>query len=486
MLFSLGERYILIALSLISGVIIARLLTPEEIGLYSVSVAVVGITQVLRDFGVGNFLIQEKNLTDSHVKTAFGLSLIIGLLLFSVVYSGAPLAAEYYNDPRIVDTMRISSLNFLVLPFCSISLALLRRSMAFQKLAYVTVVAASVAFLIGVIFAYNGFGPSSLAISSVSGNVVTGFGTWLIRQDRKVFLPSLTEWRSLLKFGAQSSIASVVTSISMDINDLVLGKILGFASVAMISKAQGMMNMFHRDLMSAVRNVTYPAYAKAHRDGEHIENKYIGSISMVTVFAWPFYGFVSLFSLEIIRLMFGAQWDESASLVSVFCFAGACAATSSLVTSLMMAVGRNDLVMLSELIFQPFRACLIIGAALIFKSLIACATAYLIAFVFYPPFIYSFKERCIKTDYRSLIKNLWLSAKVTMVSLSVPFVICIGIGMRRDAPMAYSLLFISMFFLMASWMSAIVFFKHPLLHDPLFKKFLQYSKLIKFGDNYER
>lgn len=465
---SMAERYVLIAIALIGNILIARLLTPEEIGIYSVSLAVIGIAQVLRDFGIGNFLIQEKNLTESHIRTAFGISMLIGGTMFVVIYFSAPFAERFYNESRLLETMRISALNFLVLPFCSISLALLRREMAFHRLVIVTLAAAIVGFIITLSLAYSGYGPNSMAIGAVAGNIVTGMGAWLARTDRKLLLPGFSEWRVLLKFGTQSSIASVVTSIAMDINDLVLGKVLGFAPVAMISRAQGLMNLFHRDLMSAVRNVAYPSFAKAHRDGESLEDRYVASVTAVTVFAWPFYGFTALFSLEILRLMFGAQWDSAATLVPIFCLAGAFAATSNLILSAVMAVGRNDLVMQAELLFQPVRVILIVSAALIFKSLMACAVAYLIAFAFHTPFLYIFKAKCIPNDLSNLYLNLLLSAKVTILSLIIPAVVALKFGYVRSNPIGLDVMVFLAAITIVSWLAALVIFKHPLRNDPFY------------------
>ena len=81
------ERYFSIVLALGSNMVLARLLTPEQIGVYSVSLAVIGVAHVLREFGVGNFLIQQKDLHDDHVRTAFGLALAVGGLLALAILS---------------------------------------------------------------------------------------------------------------------------------------------------------------------------------------------------------------------------------------------------------------------------------------------------------------------------------------------------------------------------------------------------------------
>lgn len=149
----------------------------------------------------------------------------------------------------MVEILQISSLNFFVLPFCTISLSLLRRSLIFNRLAVVAVSAAIVGFMVTVGLAWNGFGAKSMAIGAVVTNIVTGAGAWFAREDRRLLMPGFSEWRSVLHFGSRTSAAAVITTISMDINDLVVGRILGMGSVAMISRAQGLMYLFHRDLM---------------------------------------------------------------------------------------------------------------------------------------------------------------------------------------------------------------------------------------------
>lgn len=475
---SLAERYAMIAIGLLSSMIIARLLTPEEVGIYSVSLAVIGIAQVLRDFGIGNYLIQVKDLTDKHISTAFGFSLLMGGSLFIIVILAAPYAGSFYSDERLVQTMRLSALNFIVLPFCSISLSLLNRDMLFSRIVTVNLIAAVFALAATISLAYNGHGPNSMAIGAVVGNVITGIGAWIARTDRKLLLPGLSEWRAILNFGGQSSIASVVTTIAIDINDLAIGKLMGFGPVAMFSRAQSLTNMFSANIIAAVRRVAYPAFSRAHREGESLETRYVSSVAALTVMAWPFYGFGALYSLELLRLLFGSQWDEAAGLMPFFCIAGFFSASSNLILTAVMAVGRIDLVTKSELIFQPLRIVLIISAAMIWETLIACAIAFVIAFIIHTPFLYAFKARCIPNDYSALLSNLWLSAKVTIATLIGPAVVAIYAGIDREEPVSLALLGIAIAMGLTSWLFSLIVFKHPISTDPLFMRIT--SKLPHF------
>lgn len=467
---SLLERYLTILLALAGNIILARMLTPEQIGIYSVSLAVIGIAQVLRDFGIGNFLIQAKNLTLDHIRTAYGISLIIGGSLFLIVAASAPWIAGFYADERMVSTLRISAMNFLVLPFCTISIALLRRDMRFQSLLYVSLASAVAGFAGAVGGAWLGMGPDSMAIGAVAMNITTGLGAWLARPDRKLLSPSLGQWRTLVGFGAQSSAANIVTSISIDINDLVTGKLLGFAPVALLSRAMGLMNLFHRDVMGAVRNVAYPAFARSHREGEALEPIYVKSVSMVCLVAWPFYGFVSLFAPEIMRLMFGPQWDAAVPLVALFCLAGAFAAPASLTNPVIMASGRNDLVARAELIFQPLRAAAIAITVLSTRSLYACAMAYVLTYAIYIPFIYLVKQRCLRNDYAALRGGLWVSAQVCLLALAGPLVVAVEAGLGRSAPASLLSLLVATSLAGTGWLAGVYLFRHPITLEPPFQR----------------
>jgi lipopolysaccharide exporter len=374
-------------------------------------------------------------------------------------------------------TMRISSLNFLVLPFCTISLALLRRDMLFNRLVTVTLIAAVVGFAVTISLAYAGYGPNSMAVGAVATNVVTGMGAWLARSDRQLLLPSFSEWRSLLSFGGQSAAANVVTTISMDINDLALGKMLGFAPVAMISRAQGLMNLFHRDIMSAIRNVAYPTFAKAYRHGDELEPRHAHAVACVTGVAWPFYVFIGLFSVDLLRLMFGDQWDNAAPLVAWFCLAGAAAATCNLVTSLLMAIGRIDLVTKLELIIQPARAALIVLVAFYFRSIELVVVTFAVVFLAAVPVIYHFKGRAIKTDWRALFKSLWKSLMVTTICAFLP--ILLNQYLRGpDGATSTLILLLALAIMAIAWFCALRVADHPLSREPLYLHFVNY---LPFG-----
>ena len=206
LLFSFAERYALIIINLASNLLIARLLTPAQIGVYSVTLAVMSIAQVLRDFGVASYLIQEKELTDDHIRTALGVTLVIGVGLGLVVFGAAPWVADFYREPLMRDLLWLASLNFLLLPFSTISLALLRRRLAFKALAIVNLVATLAGAVTSVGLCWAGYGPRGLVTGTLVVSATTGFAAGWAPGARRRLRPRLSQWRRRSPLGAPSSV----------------------------------------------------------------------------------------------------------------------------------------------------------------------------------------------------------------------------------------------------------------------------------------
>jgi O-antigen/teichoic acid export membrane protein len=177
------------------------------------------------------------------------------------------------------------------------------------------------------------------------------------------------------------------------------------------------MNLFHRDFMGTVRGVAFPAFARANREGDSVEARFSSSLTIIVAIAWPFYGFVAMFPLEILRLVFGPQWDAAAPLVPYFCIAGAFGATVSLIPTVMLAVGRPNLVALADLIVQPVKAVTLTAIVYQYRDLRMFVVVYMVISILAVPYFYAFKERCLPSDFRSIATSMARNGLLTATTL---------------------------------------------------------------------
>ena len=418
LVISFGEKYAVLLISIASTMVLARLLTPAEIGIFSVSVAVVGIVHMIRDFGVTQYLVVEEDLTKDRIRAAFGITIVISWSIGAALFLSADAIAGFYKEPGLVSTLSILSINFLLIPFGNPVLSLLRRDMAFGTLFWINTITSVVRETTAVTLAFLDFGFMSLVWGSLASVATTAVLATVCRPSAALVWPGFREWRRVLAFGAPASGTAIVSELGMSTGDLVIGKVLTFTDVGLYSRALGLINLFQQNVMSAVRWVTLPAFAASNREGRDGREDYLTSVSYVTVIAWPFYGMLFLMAGPIVRILFGDQWDLSIPLVRYLSVSAAIGAFWYLAGQALMARGLVRKVFIAETIIQSVRVSLVIVA--VFHSLEMVAASqiivYLVGFLIYQ----SFMHRHLDISLLAVLMASSKSFLVAIVSLIGP------------------------------------------------------------------
>ena len=338
--FSFLESYSVMALSLVSVMILARILTPEEIGVFSVGAVVVGMAQLLRDFGVGQFLTQVRDLTVERLRAALALQMATSALLASLLFvASAPLAA-FYEREELRTMVPLLALNLLLIPFSSILLIWYRREFQYRASFIVSLAGTAAGLVVSTAAAVAGFGYLSLVWGSLTTSVATIIVANLMRPAWFPWLPSMKGVREMLAFGGYASASSVAQEASPAARDLVVGKVVGVADVAIFGKAMGVVGIFTGLVMKAVWAISTPTFAKQRHGGEDPVAAYSKAVSYLTALSWPFFAFIAVMAFPVVRVLFGSQWDAAVPLVRILSLHGGISVAYGLVGSLLTAHGR--------------------------------------------------------------------------------------------------------------------------------------------------
>jgi O-antigen/teichoic acid export membrane protein len=342
LLFSLADNYLGMLLQLAASLIIARLLTPTEIGIYSVAAVLSALASTFRDFGVAEYLIQEKNLTQEKIRAAFaanlGVSWLMGLLLLGS--SGA--VGEFYRQPGVAEVMRIQCMNFLLIPFGAVTMAYFRRELNYRPIFIAGLCANISSFSVATLAALSGLGYLSLAWSSLTGVAVTVTVSIFFRPKDFPRWPGLAGLGEVIRFGKHASGIYLFGQIGKNAPEAIIGRVLDMASVAFFSRANGLMELFNRTVLRAVTPVCLPYFSQAARAGEPTRDGYLKAIGMLTGIGWPFFLYIGVAAYSIIRLLYGPQWMTSVPLAQILCLVAILELPYYLGTEVLIAEGRID------------------------------------------------------------------------------------------------------------------------------------------------
>lgn len=372
-IFSYASQYGNMVLGLITTMIVSRLLVPEEVGIYSLAATIIVIVQTLRDFGTGQYIIQEKNLDDDALRAAFSGALIISWTLAALCVLAAPWAGEFYEEEGVTMVMYVMTINLILLPFGTITSAYLRRQMNFKPEMINQLLSGVGIAVVTISCAYAGMSYMSMAWGTVTGIVINVAVMAWYRPKHLPWKPGTRGLKKVFSFGVKVSLIDVLREIANHVPNLVLGKSVGFHGVGIYSRATSAEIMFQEVVSQGLAAVITPLFAKKYRQGEDLHEPYMRSISHIAILAWPFFGTLAIMAEEITLTLFGENWLEVAPLLQIGAIGGAVLQLTAFGDRVLVATQRIDTYTKYNSFLLILRIVVVGGAA--FHSLYAVIIA---------------------------------------------------------------------------------------------------------------
>jgi O-antigen/teichoic acid export membrane protein len=337
--FSFLDRYASLAITVISSMVIARLLTPAEIGVFSVTVVLLSFVSTVRDMGAGQYMVQEKELTTERIRAVWAVQLGLGVGLACIVLLASYPVAVFYKEPRMRDVMLVVALNYAINPFGSLTYAWLIREMRFDSIALMRFSSVLSGTLVATWLAWRNYGPISLAFGSLTSTLVNALVAVYFRPKSFPWLPGVSEIRRVLSFGSKLTASTLVHDVSDSAPELLLGKLQDLAATGLYSRASGLVMMFYRLFVDAVVAVCLPWFARQSREHGSFVDPFLKATSYVTAFGWSFCLAVVCLAHPIVRVLYGDQWGQSVDLARLLAVAVAFNVPASLCATALLSSG---------------------------------------------------------------------------------------------------------------------------------------------------
>jgi len=317
------DNYLGIVLQIASTVVLARILTPQQTGVYAVAAVFASLASTFRDFGVSEFLIQERNLDRDTLRAALTVNITISWSMGLLLFVAAPYIADFYREPGVREVMHVLACNFLFIPFGAVTMAWFRRELNFNPIVIVNVTANIASFVVVVTLGLNGFGYMSLAWSALAGVVVSLIVVSYFRPADFPRWPGLRGVGKVFHFGKFASSMYVFGQAGKGAPEMIIGRVQDMAAVGMFSRAYGIVELFHRLVLRSLNSIYLPYFARSAREDGTPRRGLRTAVSYLTAVGWPFLMFMAVAAYAAIRIIYGEQWLPAVPLAQVLCLAGA-------------------------------------------------------------------------------------------------------------------------------------------------------------------
>lgn len=356
--WSFADNFLTIGCSFAIGVVLARLLSPSDYGTVGVLSIFLSLANVFVDCGFGTAIIRKKDRTQDDMSTAFYFNMGVGVVVYFILFVISPLVADFFRMPILKVLLRVLALCVFLNSLSIVQVAQFTANLKIKTIATVNVCTQVPMGLVGIYFAYQGFGVWTLVIQQVGSSLLKTMLLWILSKWRPSLVFNRESFRYLYNFGWKLLSANLIGAFFNEIYSFFIGRFIGASQLGLYSKANHLAAQPRQILANVINRVVLPIMVETQGDTNRVRSVYSRLIQMVCFVVFPVYFLLFTIARPLILFLWTDKW-EGTILLFMICCAGFCwGPISNLNFSLLQLLNRTDLTLKLEVFKKPI--CLIL------------------------------------------------------------------------------------------------------------------------------
>lgn len=321
---------------------LARLLSPDDFGLFGMTYVAAEFAQILTAFGFGAAIVQRQVTSPQVLNTCFWFNIGIGIGVGLLLVACGPLLSTYFRRAEIMGLLLPLALNMLVSAAMVVPQAILTQRMQFADMIKAQTLGSLIAAAAAVGAALAGAGYWSLAVQPLVGNLITGSMMMLYARWRPAGRPRRSDVDGMLNFSTNLLASNVITFFGRNMPVLMIGRQLGANALAVYSLASGITGTIIFQVSSVVVRVLFPTLSALKDEPRRLQTAWLRSCSAIAIIAFPTMAGTAAVAGDVVYVILGPQWVASAEPLRILCVAMAVQAVLTTSGTVLMALGRAD------------------------------------------------------------------------------------------------------------------------------------------------
>jgi len=308
-------------IGLITNIVLVRLLSPYEFGQVGIIMFFIVLAKVLTESGLSGALIRKEEANTQDYSTVFVFNLVISfsLMLLLIIFSGK--ISDFYEDPQLKNILIVSSTVLLINAFQITQIAKLIRDLNFRKKAIYEFFSIFFASIIGVVLAFSSAGVWSVIVMQISTSLILTLILWIFEGPFLKITFDIASFKSLYRFGANTTVASFLNTSFDNIYQLVLGKYFAITQTGLFFQAKKLQEVPVGVVQSTALGVVFSSLSKFQNDLPQFKRTYDQITKMFTIIVGLICLLIFFYAENIIHLLYGKDWLEATFYVQVLIIA---------------------------------------------------------------------------------------------------------------------------------------------------------------------
>ncbi|GBE06031.1 lipopolysaccharide biosynthesis protein WzxC [bacterium BMS3Abin10] len=385
----------------LTTLVLARLLSPDAFGLLGMVIVFTGFISMFQNLGLGPSIIQDREISQEQLSGIFWLNIGFSTLLALLTIGSAPLVSIFFNEPSITFIMMVLALNFPLSALAMVPDALLKKRMAFKKLAVIRNIATAVGSAVGITTAFMGMGVWALVWQGISHTFTKTLLEWIVVSWNPTWTLPYRKLKRQLQFGINLQAGSLLNYGSRNVDDLLIGKVIGASALGLYQMAYRLMLWPLQKVSGVVGEVMFPALSTIKDDTERVKSVFLRATRSIGFTTFPMVLGLWVIAPSAVYAVLGEKWAGVIPIFQVLCILGL---TQSIATNtgwIFLSQGRTDIRLKLQIAFSTlFITSFIIG---IHWGAMGVAVCYTVASLLATPIQFQVAGRLINMTFRDIV-----------------------------------------------------------------------------------
>jgi len=332
------------------GIVLARILSPAEFGILGMITVFITISNAIVDSGFSSALIRKTDAKDIDYNTVFYFNLILGFVLYIILFFCSPAISRFFNEPVLVPITRVLGIILIINAFAIIQRTLLVKQVDFKTQTKISLIASITSGIIGIVMALYGFGVWSLVVQQLSRQLLYTIFLWVFNSWFPVWEFSKQSFMELFGFGSKLMISGLIDAIYKNIYYLIIGKFYSAVQLGQYTRAEQFNMVFSSNLTSVVQRVSYPVLSSIQDEGERLKQAYRRVIKSTMLVTFACMLGLAAVAKPLILILIGDKWLPAVIFIQILCFAEMLYPLHAINLNMLQVKGRSDLFLKLEII----------------------------------------------------------------------------------------------------------------------------------------
>ena len=357
------ERFSTAGVNFIIGLIIARILSPDEYGIIAMLAIFMAISQSIIDSGFSNALIRKNDRKEIDFSTTLYFNVVISTLIYGILYLISPFIASFYGIQELESIIKVVGTTLIWGALTIVQQSILTINVDFKTQMIVSLFAAILSGIIGIIMAMSGYGVWALVGQMVTVSIFRTIALWLVAKWRPITGFSKESFKNLFGYGSKILMAGILETIYRNLYSIIIGKYYQANALGLYHRGEQFASYAASNITGVIQRVTFPVMSSLQDDTEMLNKAFIKTLRTTCFFVFPIMTYLFMVSEPLVKLILTDKWIGCVPIIQILCISYMWYPVHILNLNILQVSGRSDLFFKIEVIKK------IIGLAILFGSL---------------------------------------------------------------------------------------------------------------------